>query len=164
MKINFYISRLYSCRSLFLDMIMDKKYILVAEDDPDDRMLLQTAFIDKLLPERLEFVENGAELINYLQEIAGNSETGRTYPGVILLDLNMPKKNGRETLIEIKTNPQFKKIPVIIFTTTKNESEIKRCYELGANTYIVKPHNYDDLLRVLSELRKYWFGIASLFS
>ena len=143
---------------------MDKKYILVAEDDPDDRMLLQTAFIDKLLPERLEFVENGAELINYLQEIAGNSETGRTYPGVILLDLNMPKKNGRETLIEIKTNPQFKKIPVIIFTTTKNESEIKRCYELGANTYIVKPHNYDDLLRVLSELRKYWFGIASLFS
>ncbi len=144
-------------------MVMEKKYILVAEDDPDDRMLLQTAFIDKVLPERLEFVENGAELISYLHNIA-DDETGKNYPGVILLDLNMPKKNGRVTLTEIKIHPQFKKIPVIIFTTTKNESEIKRCYELGANTYIVKPHNYDDLLKVLSELRKYWFSIASLSS
>jgi two-component system response regulator len=145
-------------------MIMDKKYILIAEDDPDDRMLLQTAFIEKFLPERLEFVENGAELINYLQDIERENETGKNYPGVILLDLNMPKKNGRETLTEIKVHPQFKKIPVIIFTTTKNDSEIKRCYELGANTYIVKPHNYNDLLKVLSELRKYWFNIASLSS
>lgn len=143
---------------------MEKRYILVAEDDPDDRMLLQSAFTDKVLPEKLEFVENGSELLHYLQSIAGGTDTGKNYPGVIMLDLNMPKKNGRETLTEIKLHPLFKRIPVIVFTTTRSESEIKRCYELGANTYIVKPHNYDDLLNVISEIRKYWFSVASLSS
>ncbi len=74
----------------------------------------------------------------------------------------MPKKDGREVLKEIKQHPQLKKIPVIIFTTTKNEHEIRRCYELGANTYVVKPVSFDALVRVIQEIRSYWFNTASI--
>jgi CheY-like chemotaxis protein len=74
----------------------------------------------------------------------------------------MPKKDGREALKEIKQHPVFKKIPVIVFTTTKNDTEIKRCYELGANTYIVKPTSFESLLNVVEEIRSYWFRVASI--
>ena len=87
---------------------------------------------------------------------------GTGYPGFILLDLNMPKKDGREALKEIKQHPIFKKIPVIIFTTTKSENEIRRCYELGANTYIVKPVSFDALIKVVEDIREYWFNTASI--
>jgi CheY-like chemotaxis protein len=136
---------------------MRKDFILVAEDDADDRYLMQTAFDEKGYKDKVEFVENGIELINYLESI-GNAE----YPGFILLDLNMPKKDGRETLREIKQHPVFKKIPVVVFTTTKNDAEIQRCYELGANTYIVKPTSFESLLTVIQEVRNYWFSVASI--
>src|ERR1700709_293059 len=106
---------------------MEKLFILVAEDDSDDRFLLQTAFKEKGYDDKLEFVENGVELIEYLSNIH-NHPYNNNYPYFILLDLNMPKKDGREALKEIKQHPVFKKIPIIVFTTTKNESEIKRCY------------------------------------
>jgi CheY-like chemotaxis protein len=84
------------------------------------------------------------------------------FPGFILLDLNMPKKDGREVLKELKQHHLYKRIPVVIFTTTNNEAEIKRCYELGANTYVVKPANFDMLLSVLSDIRNYWLQTASI--
>jgi CheY-like chemotaxis protein len=74
----------------------------------------------------------------------------------------MPKKDGREVLKEMKTNPDFRTIPVIVFTTTKSENEIKRCYELGANTYIVKPVSFDALLKVVENIRSYWLNTASI--
>jgi len=142
---------------------MNTQPILIAEDDADDRYLLQTAFSEIGYPEQIDFVENGVELINYLQEIysTDNMEM-KALPGFILLDLNMPKKDGREVLKEIKQHPVFKKIPVIVFTTTKNEIEIKRCYELGANSYIVKPISFDALLKVIENIRSYWFQTASI--
>jgi two-component system response regulator len=141
---------------------MQKLFILVAEDDSDDRFLLQTAFKEKGYNDKLEFVENGVELLEFLTRIQ-DDKTGRdTYPYFILLDLNMPKKDGREALKEIKQHPVFKKIPIIVFTTTKNESEIRRCYELGANTYIVKPVSFEGLLKVLDNIRTYWSGSASI--
>jgi len=142
---------------------MNMQPILIAEDDADDRYLLQTAFSEIGYPEQIDFVENGVELINYLQEIysTDNMEM-KALPGFILLDLNMPKKDGREVLKEIKQHPVFKKIPVIVFTTTKNEIEIKRCYELGANSYIVKPISFDALLKVIENIRSYWFQTASI--
>jgi two-component system response regulator len=104
-------------------------------------------------------VENGVELINMLETV---TETGENnYPKLILLDLNMPKKDGREVLKEMKGNPEFKSIPVIVFTTTKNENEIRRCYELGANTYIIKPVSFDALLNVVENIRTYWLNTAS---
>ena len=141
---------------------MQKLFILIAEDDSDDRFLLQTAFNDKGYNDRVEFVENGVELIDYLGNIRDKKNDQDTYPYFILLDLNMPKKDGREVLKEIKQHPVFKKIPIIVFTTTKNESEIKRCYELGANTYVVKPVSFEGLLRVLDDIRAYWFNTAAI--
>lgn len=142
----------------------EKLFILIAEDDADDRFLLKTAFEEKGYQEGLEFVENGVELLTFLNDILLKKSHLSHYPRVILLDLNMPKKDGREVLKELKQHPLFKVIPVIIFTTTKNDTEIKRCYELGANTYIVKPVSFDALLKVLEEIRQYWFTIASLTS
>jgi CheY-like chemotaxis protein len=137
--------------------------ILIAEDDADDRYLLQTAFTEIGYPEKIDFVENGIEVLNYLDDIyARNNMEDKALPGFILLDLNMPKKDGREVLKELKQHPVFKKIPVIVFTTTKNEIEIKRCYELGANSYVVKPISFDALLKVVENIRSFWFQTASI--
>jgi len=133
---------------------MNSPFILIAEDDVDDRMLLQTAFDEANINVVIEFVGNGSELLEFLD--------GKKYPRVILLDLNMPKKDGRETLREIKQHPVYKTIPVVVFTTTKNESEIARCYELGANTYVVKPDSFESLRKIASNLADYWFNTAAV--
>ena len=141
---------------------MEKFFILIAEDDADDRFLLQTVFKEKGFQDRIEFVENGVELMIYLDNIKEKKKQATNYPGFILLDLNMPKKDGREVLREIKQHPIFKRIPIIVFTTTKNDNEIKRCYDLGANTYVVKPVTFDDLSKVVEEIRQYWFTTAAI--
>jgi len=141
---------------------MNNLQILIAEDDADDRYLIGTAFAEKGYSEKIDFVENGVELLNYLENILVTYPDEKNLPCVILLDLNMPKKDGREALKELKQHPIFKKIPVIVFTTTKNEIEIKRCYELGANSYVVKPLTFDDLLMVVENIRSYWFKTASI--
>jgi CheY-like chemotaxis protein len=141
---------------------MKKAFILIAEDDADDRFLLQTAFDEKGYNDTIEFVENGVDLMKCLETISKRTAEEIIYPGFILLDLNMPKKNGREVLQELKQHPVFKSIPVIVYTTTKNEMEIRRCYELGANTYIVKPARFEALLKVVEDIRNYWFGTASI--
>jgi two-component system response regulator len=141
---------------------MQKLFILIAEDDADDRFLLQTVFEERGYTDTIQFVENGVELLEFLGNIHEKRSNGNHYPGLIFLDLNMPKKDGREALREIKQHPIFKKIPVIVFTTTKSENEIKRCYELGANTYVVKPVSYDALIKVIDDIRSYWFNTASI--
>ena len=141
---------------------MSNLQILIAEDDADDRYLIGTAFAEKGYSEKIDFVENGVELLSYLENILLIGPDEKNLPCVILLDLNMPKKDGREALKELKQHPIFKKIPVIVFTTTKNEIEIKRCYELGANSYVVKPLTFDDLLSVVENIRSYWFKTASI--
>jgi len=141
---------------------MNNQPILIAEDDADDRYLLQTAFSEIGYPEKIDFVENGIEVLNYLNSNYTHNSDEKALPGFILLDLNMPKKDGREVLKELKSHPVFKKIPVIVFTTTKNEIEIKRCYELGANSYVVKPISFDALLKVVENIRSYWFQTASI--
>ena len=107
---------------------VEKLFILIAEDDADDRFLFKTAFEEKGYKDQIEFVENGIELWRFLQEIEKRTPDKRSFPSFILLDLNMPKKDGREVLREIKQHPIFKKIPVVVFTTTNSENEVKRCY------------------------------------
>jgi CheY-like chemotaxis protein len=142
---------------------MKKAFILVADDDADDRFLLQTAFDEKGYTDKIEFVENGVELLKFLETLEKDGSDETVMPGFILLDLNMPKKNGREALQELKSHPIFKSIPVIVvYTTTKNELEIKRCYELGANSYIVKPARFESLLKVVEDIRNYWLHTASV--
>jgi len=132
---------------------MEEIFILIAEDDADDRFLLQAAFDENGFSDKLHFVENGIELIEYLHTLSKNVAE---MPRFILLDLNMPKKDGREVLKEIKQDTHFKKIPVIIFSTTNNEQEMKRCYELGANSYITKPNSFENLIKTVAALRSYW--------
>ncbi|HEY2726104.1 MAG TPA: response regulator [Parafilimonas sp.] len=131
--------------------------ILVAEDDADDRFLIQTAFEEKGYTDKLDFVEDGIELLSYLRDNEKQST-----PRIILLDLNMPKKDGREVLYELKQHHLFKRIPIVVFTTTKNEKEIARCYDLGANTYIVKPTTFDELLFIVEQIHSYWLNAASV--
>jgi len=138
----------------------EKLFILIAEDDADDRFLFKTAFEEKGYEDQIEFVENGIELWKFLVDIEKRDPDKRTYPSFILLDLNMPKKDGRDVLREIKQHPVFRKIPVVVFTTTNSENEVKRCYELGANTYVVKPVSFDSLLKVVEEIRMYWQNAA----
>jgi two-component system response regulator len=140
---------------------MSEVLILIAEDDADDRFLLQTAFEEKGYSDKLEFVENGMELIAYLDNNHKDKRNNH-FPKFILLDLNMPKKDGREVLKELKQHSLYKKIPIVIFTTTKNENEIRRCYEMGANTYVVKPSSFSDLLNTIEQIRSYWLDTASI--
>lgn len=140
---------------------MSKQFIIVAEDDADDRFLMQTALSETGFEDTLQFVDNGVELIQLLEGL--NGENGAwVYPKLILLDLNMPKMDGREVLKIIKEDQVLRKIPVVVFSTTKNQLEVKRCYDLGANTYIVKPVNYDTFVETMKELMIYWFKIATL--
>ena len=140
---------------------MEEIFILIAEDDADDRYLLRSAFEENGYRDKLEFVENGVEMIEYLHKIvAGENEA--PMPRFILLDLNMPKKDGREVLKEIKQNPVLNKIPIIILSTTNNEQEMRRCYELGANSYITKPNSFESLIKTVAALRSYWVQTTSV--
>ena len=130
-------------------------FILIAEDDADDRFLLQAAFEENGFTDRLHFVENGVEALDYLQSLCNNANEP-VLPKFMLLDLNMPKKDGRDVLKELKQHPELKKIPVVIFSTTNNEQEMRRCYELGANSYITKPNSFESLLKTVAALRSYW--------
>jgi CheY-like chemotaxis protein len=137
---------------------MKRPWILIADDDHDDQFLLRTAFNDCGSEEDLEFVDNGVELLKFLNLRIVDNEND--LPEFILLDLNMPLKNGKEALQELKQHPALKRIPVIIYTTTRNETEIKKCYELGANSYIVKPSSFDDLVGFVGTLRSYWLNVS----
>lgn len=137
--------------------------ILLADDDPDDRMLTRDAFEEARLRNNLEMVEDGEELIDYLEckgKYAG--EDARPRPSLILLDLNMPRKDGREALKEIKSSPELRNIPVIVLTTSKAEEDILRSYNLGVNSFINKPVTFEGLVDVVRTIGKYWFEIVEL--
>ncbi len=127
--------------------------ILIAEDDADDRFLLNAAFKHNEAPEKLVFVENGVELFDFLYSCLNNENCN--LPSFILLDLNMPKKDGREVLKEIKSIPLLRNIPVIVFSTSNSNLEIQRCYDLGANSYIAKPNSFEQLVRTVTHLRQF---------
>lgn len=139
--------------------------ILMADDDDDDFLLTKKALEESKLLNTLVRVNDGEELMDYLHQQGlykdgGNGYSGR--PGVILLDLNMPRKDGREALREIKSNPDLREIPVVVFTTSKAEEDIYRSYKLGVNSFITKPVTFDGLVEVIQTLGKYWFQIVEL--
>jgi CheY-like chemotaxis protein len=137
--------------------------ILMADDDPDDRLLAQEAWEENRLANVLHFVEDGEELMNYLHRRGKYTHLADTpLPGLILLDLNMPKKDGREALQEIKADPHLRRIPIVVLTTSKAEEDILRSYDLGANSFIVKPVTFEALVGVVRTLATYWFQIVEL--
>jgi len=137
--------------------------ILMADDDPDDRLLLEDALEEVRLNNQFAFVEDGVELMDYLHRQGEYTHLANTpMPGLILLDLNMPKKDGRQALQEIKSNPELRRIPIVILTTSKAEEDILRSYDLGANSFIVKPVTFDKLVEIVRQLTDYWFQIVRL--
>jgi CheY-like chemotaxis protein len=135
----------------------------MADDDPDDCMLAREALAESRLANDLRFVSNGEELLDYLHHRGKYTELSSSpRPGLILLDLNMPKKDGREALKEIKADPNLRYIPIVVLTTSKAEEDIHRSYDLGANSFIVKPVTFSSLVEVMKTLRKYWFEIVEL--
>ncbi len=137
--------------------------VLAAEDDADDRLLIQEAFEELHLSNQLEFVEDGVQLMDYLyRRGAYEILAGEPLPGLLLLDLNMPRKDGREALKEIKADPDLRRIPVVALTTSKAEEDILRTYDLGVNSYITKPVSFDGLIATVRELTNYWLQIVML--
>lgn len=137
--------------------------ILMADDDADDRRLTKDALEESRLANDLRFVENGEELLQYLRhEGKFQNEEVAPRPGLILLDLNMPRKDGRTALKEIKADPELRQIPVTVLTTSKADEDIFRSYDLGVNSYIVKPVTFEALVDILQTLEKYWFEIVEL--
>lgn len=137
--------------------------ILMADDDEEDSMLVREALIESQLPIELYIVNNGEELMDYLYNRGRYTDNSRApRPNLILLDLNMPKKNGLETLQDIKTDPQLRRIPVVVLTTSSAEEDIYTTYNLGANSFIIKPETYASLIEVINTLGKYWFEIVKL--
>jgi CheY-like chemotaxis protein len=137
--------------------------ILMADDDADDRLLTQDALVECNSGSDLRVVENGEELLNYLHRRGPYADPVTSpRPGLILLDLNMPKKDGRDALQEIKLHPELRKIPVVVLTTSKADTDISRIYELGANSFIAKPVSFDSLVSVMQLLTRYWFDTVEL--
>ena len=137
--------------------------ILYADDDAEDRMLVKDAWNESRVANEMVFVEDGEELMDYLHRRGKYAQLAdSSLPGLILLDLNMPRKDGREALKEIKSDPRLRSIPIVILTTSKAEEDIFRAYDLGVNSFIVKPVTFQSLVDLTLALNRYWFEIVEL--
>lgn len=150
-------------------MMMQDKHkipitILICDDDEDDRMLTQQALEDAHISNDLRFVEDGEQLLEYLyQRGQFSGETGAApRPGLILLDLNMPKMDGREALQRIKGDPTLIDIPVVVLTTSGLDADVIRSYRLGVNSFITKPVTFSGLVEAMNVLGRYWLEIVEL--
>ena len=145
-----------------MNKINSKISLLMADDDHDDQILLQEALKENNISNSICFVENGEELIEFLNK-TGKFEGEECFtPGLILLDLNMPKMDGRSALKLIKADPELRKIPIVVLTTSRADTDILECYDLGVNSFISKPVNFQDLVEVTKEISNYWLGTVSL--
>ena len=138
--------------------------ILMADDDEEDRELTREALQNARLANQMKFVVDGQDLLDYLRQegqYAGRpAEAPR--PGIILLDLNMPKKDGREALHEIKADPALRSIPVVVLTTSRDEQDVFGTYDLGVNSFITKPVTFAGLVEAMRTLQRYWFELVEL--
>ncbi|NNE54712.1 MAG: response regulator [Flavobacteriales bacterium] len=135
--------------------------ILIAEDDPDDRLIIEEALEENQSKTTIKFVHDGQELIDYLEQ-AEKQAADHAMPNVIMLDLNMPKIDGREALRYVKGNVLFKKIPTIILTTSRAAEDIEASYDLGVNSFITKPSNFSGMTEIIGLINKYWFETVEL--
>jgi chemotaxis family two-component system response regulator Rcp1 len=136
------------------------KIIFLVEDNKADVRLIQEALKTSSLPHQVVTVRDGVEAMNYLHQ-EGEYANVR-HPDLILLDLNLPRKDGREVLAEIKSDPRLKRIPVVILTTSKNQDDIFHSYDLHANCYITKPRNLSQLFQIIQSIEDFWFSTATL--
>lgn len=145
-----------------IEKLDSKRSILVADDDIDDQFMLKEAFASLNFDGEIQCVENGEELLDYLNNKGKYTDPSFLLPKLILLDLNMPKIDGRQCLKIIKANINLCKIPTIIFSTSNNPEDISQSYELGANSYVIKPYSYNELIEVVDIIKKYWFSAVKI--
>ena len=137
--------------------------ILMAEDDADDRLLCRQALDESRVLNELHFVEDGEQLLDYLHHRHPfEDELVHPRPGLILLDLNMPRKDGREALRDIKADPSLRRIPVVVMTTSQAEEDIVRSYDLGANSFVTKPVTFERLVELMQTMGRYWIEFVEL--
>jgi CheY-like chemotaxis protein len=138
--------------------------ILLADDDEEDRELTRDALQDARLANEMRFVVDGQDLMDYLKRVGAYADPSADAPrpGIILLDLNMPKKDGREALAEIKGDPALRRIPVVVLTTSKDEEDVFRTYDLGVSSFITKPVTFAGLVDVMRTWTRYWFELVEL--
>ena len=142
---------------------LKNQLILMAEDDADDQLLVREAFAECGVKEQLRFVADGEELLDYLMQRGHYANViAAPRPGLILLDLNMPRKDGREALKEIRDHPDLRRVPIVVFTTSRADTDIRKVYELGANSFITKPAAFDGLVTTVTKMVGYWFGLVEL--
>lgn len=146
-------------------MSNDRKQItiLVAEDSPNDQVLIKQAFLESQLLWRLHIVKDGEELLDYLHHRRQYSDLASApRPDLILLDLYLPKIDGKEAIQAIKADPNLRRIPIVMLTSSKAEEDIHRSYELGASSYLAKPKTFELLVEAVKILGEYWFDIVEL--
>jgi len=137
--------------------------ILIAEDDEDDYLLTLEALKEAGIDNEVNWAKDGNETLEFLSSrLHGNNGPSSALPGMILLDLNMPKKDGREALEEIKSNPSFRKIPVIVLTTSSAKTDVTKSYDLGVNSFIQKPDRFNELVETMRVVFNYWLNTVKL--
>lgn len=137
--------------------------ILLAEDDPEDGYLIGEALYESRIASNVMIVEDGEELLDYLLRRGKYTDPESSpRPGLILLDLNMPRKDGREALVEIKQHPHLRRIPVVVLTTSQAEEDILRTYDIGISGYITKPASFAALREAMKAVGSYWLQVVSI--
>ncbi|WP_461095553.1 response regulator [Spirosoma luteolum] len=136
--------------------------ILIADDDPDDRMFLEQAMRQNGYNQVIRCVDDGEDLMAYLRREGKYSEQDAPWPNLLILDLNMPRKNGFQALQEIKNDPQLRRLPVIVMTTSSADEDVIRTYNLGVNSFVTKPFNFSRLVEMIGALKVYWMDTVKL--
>jgi two-component system, chemotaxis family, response regulator Rcp1 len=134
--------------------------ILLVEDSPADVIITREAFEEARLLNEIHVVEDGVQAMEFLRREGRYASAPR--PDLILLDLNLPRKNGREVLAEIKNDPNLKSIPVIVLTTSSADEDILKAYDMHANCYVVKPVGFENFLKAVQSIRNFWFSVVAL--
>ena len=142
------------------DTLSNPIEILLVEDNPGDIRLTQEVLNEGKVHNSLSIVENGVQAISFLRK--ENEYQDAPTPDLILLDLNLPKKDGREVLLDIKNDPELKKIPVVVLTTSQSEEDILKVYDLNANCYISKPVDFGQFIDVVKSIENFWLSIVKL--
>ena len=136
--------------------------IVMADDDPDDRLLTRRALEKNNIVNEFHTVEDGEELLDFLHRRGDYAGREGPRPGLVLLDLNMPRMDGREALREMKSDPELRRIPVVVLTTSEAEQDVLESYDLGVNAFVTKPVTFEELVKTLRGVGNFWFEIVEL--
>jgi len=136
--------------------------VLIADDDADDRMFLEQAMRQNGYTQAINFVEDGEQLMEYLRQQGRYNEQNAPWPNLLILDLNMPRKNGFQALSEIKDDPKLRRLPVVVMTTSSTDEDVIKTYNLGVNSFVTKPFNFNRLVEMIGALKTYWMDTVKL--